>query len=174
VKEAIAVFVLLAVVAAVGSGQTLEVTSRPPVADGVVQEGEYGWSRSFESITLHLARSGDRLYAAAEAQTPGWVGIGIGSNRMSGAHIFIGFVRRGQAEISQHQGRGHRHQQIRQPVELQYGIREERGVTVMEISVPAEGFIRPGQNTLELILAFGRGDGFRGYHAYRRAVTVEL
>ena len=172
-KSALFIPMLLALAVA-GGAQPLGVIDQPAVTDGVVEEGEYGWSESFQTMTLHLSRTDTRLFAAVEAETEGWVGIGFGSKRMTGAHIFIGFVQGSRVEIRQHLGRGHSHREHRDPVEFDYALREQGGVTVMELSVPVEAFIAPGQQRLEMILAFGKADRTEGYHAYRRGLSVDL
>jgi hypothetical protein len=173
-KKTIVILALLVFAAALGSAQSLRVTSRSPKVDGVVGADEYSWSQSYQTITLHLSRTGDRLFAAVEAEAAGWVGIGFGSSRMDGAHIFLGYVRRGREEIVQHLGRGHKHQDTKRPVEFEYGLVEAGGVTSLEISVPIDAFIVSGQDRLELIIACGKGDRPQIYHSYRRGVVVDL
>jgi hypothetical protein len=173
-KKTILTIALLAFAAALGNAQSLGVSNRSAQVDGVVGDDEYGWSQSYQTITLHLSRTGDRLFAAVEAEAAGWVGIGFGSSRMDGAHIFLGYVRRGREEIVQHFGRGHQHRDTDRPVEFEYKLAEAGGVTSLEISVPIDAFIEPGQNRLELIIACGKGDRTQVYHSYRRGVVVDL
>jgi len=173
-KKVALIIPMLLALAVAGGAQPLGLTDQPAVPDGVVEEGEYSWSESFQTITLHLSRTDTRLFAAVEAKAEGWVGIGFGSNRMTGAHIFIGFVRGSRVEIQQHRGSGHSHRELQDTVELDYALREQGGVTVMELSVPVEAFIAPGQERLEMIIACGKGDRTRVYHSYRRGVIVDL
>jgi hypothetical protein len=173
IKKSLIVSMLLAV-AALGGAQPLGVTGQSAVQDGIVAEGEYSWSESFQTITLHLSRTNERLFAAVEAESEGWVGIGFGSDRMTDAHIFIGLVRGDKVEMEQHGGSGHSHRPLSDPVEFEYAVRESGGATVMELSIPAEVFITEGQRRLELIIACGKGDRTRVYHSYRRGVVVDL
>jgi len=172
-KTQLVVLALLAVGVFAGA-QSLGVASQPAVPDGVVEKGEYSWSQTFGVITLHLSRTGERLFAAVEAQAEGWVGIGFGSVRMADAHIFIGYVQGGTVEMQQHRGRGHSHKVLEDAVELEYSLREEGGKTTMELSVPVDAFVTAGQQSLELIIACSRGDRTRGRHSYRHGLSVEL
>lgn len=173
-KSSILLPVLLVLATSAAGAQSVGVAARPARVDGVVEEGEYSWSESHQTIALHLSRTGDRPFAAVEAEAEGWIGVGFGSTRMDGAHIFSGYVGGGGPEIVQQLGRGHSHRDTREPVQFEYRLSESSGVTTLELSLPAAAYIAGGQERLELIVACGEGDRTNIYHVYHRGVTVDL
>src|SRR5208337_3129228 len=65
-----------------------------PTVDGKISTGEYRRSISVldGSATLYYDVDGQGgLYLAVSAATTGWVGLGLGTGVMNGAHIFMGF-----------------------------------------------------------------------------------
>ena len=60
------------------------------VFDGVISEGEYEGSTTIGDITVYWAHDGKYIYIAAEAETPGWLSIGIDPERgMEGADYIL-------------------------------------------------------------------------------------
>jgi hypothetical protein len=65
-------------------------------ADGVIAEGEYAHSTTIGQVTVYWSNDGSYLYLAAEAQTSGWLGIGLDpAERMKGADYIIAAERDG-------------------------------------------------------------------------------
>jgi hypothetical protein len=59
-------------------------------ADGVIAPGEYAHQVTIGQVTLHWSNDADYLYLAAEAQTSGWLGVGLDpQSQMQGADFVI-------------------------------------------------------------------------------------
>src|SRR5208337_4349881 len=83
-----------------------------PKVDGSVTPGEYSRSLSLVDGSVTVSWQADAsggLYVAVSAPTTGWVGLGLGSVVMDGAHIFMGYVKDGTPVFSEQVGVGHGH-----------------------------------------------------------------
>jgi DOMON domain len=175
---AIAVVLLAGIGGAASAQDTLRVSSRRPTVDGTVTRNEYSYSRDFDQqLTLYASRTPTTLYLAVVANTAGWVGVGLGSPRMDGADIFMGFVRGGKAIFKPQVGRGHSHRDAPKEVKTaveSYALRERGGKTTLEVALKASAYIRRGQPSLDMIFAMGDRPSFTMYHSYRGATSLTL
>ncbi len=178
---AVSLVVLLAGVAPLAFAQdkVLAVTSTRPVVDGVVQAGEYTYMHDFDhQLTLYASRTADTLYFGLVADTKGWVAVGLGSKKMEGSTIFMGFVDTdGKPSFKTQLGKGKRHADA--PAEISalvtsYAIKQAGGKTTLELAVKADAFIKPGQSTLSVIYAIGDEASYTKYHSYRGATSLAL
>jgi DOMON domain len=179
--SAISVAVLLASVAGLTFAQQnhLVVSSTKPVVDGVVQAGEYTYTRTFDNqVTLYASRTEDTLYFAVVAPTSGWVAIGLGSKKMDGSTIFMGFVDTdGKPSFKTQLGKGKRHMDA--PADLSgvvtsYAIRKAGGKTTLEVAVKADAFIKQGQAALDVIYAAADEANYTKYHNSRGSMSFAL
>ena len=125
-------------------------------------------------MKLGLTRTGDTLYVALSAPTTGWVAIGIGSAKMDGAVMYIGYVTGNATELKVQKGAGHRHADAEADAPRQYAMTEKDGQTVLEIAVTSSAVIARGQKTLDLLVAMGATDSFVSMHKARASVTIGL
>jgi hypothetical protein len=174
-----AVLVLfLAVAAAAAFAQSLAVGTGKTVIDGVVKAGEYSFSQQFDTVTLYANRTADTLSLAVVGSTSGWVAVGLGSMKMNGATIFMGFVDAdGKVQFKPQEGTGHRHINAAKSVEdtiVSYQIKEAGGKTTLEIAVKAADYVKAGQAALDLIFAVGQDKSFTPYHSSRGSVSLKL
>jgi hypothetical protein len=153
---------------------TLATTTAKPTADGVVAKNEYPATLTVGTSTVSMARSADALSIAISAQTQGWVAIGLGSSRMNGATIFIGYVANGKLELKVQQGSGHSHADLASDALIASAGKEENGVTTIELTLKPGAFIAKGQTELPFIMAWGNADSFFAIHAGRFGGTVKL
>ena len=59
-------------------------------ADGVIAPGEYAHQVTIGQVTLYWSNDAEYLYLAAEAQTSGWLGVGLDpKSQMKGADFVI-------------------------------------------------------------------------------------
>lgn len=176
----IAAILVATVVATVASAQesALTVSSARPVVDGVVQPGEYALTRELRGATLSLARTADRVYIAWSAQTTGWVAVGVGTGRMDGSRIFIGYVKDGSVTFEEDLGRNHSHGAAPDasdaPFAIAHALTESNGRTVLEVELDASRVIASGANELRLIAAYGGQDNLSAYHRFRTSLTIPL
>ncbi|HSV56260.1 MAG TPA: DOMON domain-containing protein [Magnetospirillaceae bacterium] len=156
------------------AGQSLGPSARKPAADGFAGAGEYSFTAIRQDMSLHLSLSEDRgtLFAALEAPTTGWVAVGLGSLRMDGAFMVLGFDAAGQVSVREDTGVGRRHSPNPERRLTAQAVRESAGRTTLEIALPAAPFISGAG--LRLILAYGRGDNFTSMHASYAQIEVPL
>ena len=136
-----------------------------PLVDGKVAKGEYGRSISlvYGSATFSYASdSAGGLYAAVSAPTTGWVGIGLGSVVMDGAHIFMGYVSGGKYVVSEQIGEGHGHHPSQEAWADQSAVTRDSGVTTLEIHIAAGRL--PGAGKVGFIVAFSGSADLTTYH----------
>jgi len=156
----------------------LGVSSKKPSVDGVIQSGEYSFSQDFDQqITLYASRSSSTLYLAVVGNTSGWVAVGLGSPRMDGADIFMGFVKDGKVTFKPQVGKGHRHSDAPADVAdtlVSYAIKQSAGKTTLEVALKADAYIKSGQSTLDVIFAIGDQGSFTQYHSYRGTTSIAL
>jgi hypothetical protein len=111
-----------------------------PTVDGTIAPGEYANTKTVldGNGTLAWYNDADGLTVALKVKTEGWVGVGFGSDRMSGAFIFMGFVAAdGKPIFSEQKGQGHRHTAVDQPVADKSAVTWTKGDTVIEFHIPA-------------------------------------
>jgi hypothetical protein len=173
-----AVILLLALVGATGFAQSLAITTNKTVIDGVVKADEYSFTQQFDSLTLYANRTKDVLSLAIVGDTTGWVSIGLGSLKMDGATIFMGFVGKdGKAQFKTQAGTGHRHTDATKSVAdsvSAYAIKEADGKTTLELSVTPSAYIKSGQSALDVIYAVGEDKSFIPKHSSRGALSLKL
>ncbi len=156
------------------AAQGLAPSPKTPAADGTVSPGEYSYTSVQKDMTLHLSLSADggTLYAALEAPTTGWAAVGLGSLRMDGAFMILGYDAAGTAAVSEETGSGRRHTPNPTRMLTARAVREIAGKTVLEFALPAAP--HAVGSSLKLILAYGRRDDFSSLHARYAAVEVPI
>jgi hypothetical protein len=177
-KLSAVVFLLLALVGVTGFAQSLAIGTNKTVVDGAVAAGEYSFSQVFGPLTLSVNRSADTLYLAVVGSTSGWVAVGLGSVKMNGSTIFMGFVGPdGKAQFKAQAGTGHRHINADKSVDdsiVSYQLKEAGGKTTLEIAVKSAAYIKSGQSALDLIFAQGDDKSFTPYHSFRGSLSLKL
>ncbi|HEY9593873.1 MAG TPA: hypothetical protein VHE79_05310 [Spirochaetia bacterium] len=172
--------VLLSVAGAVSFAQSkgVAVTTTVPVIDGVVNPGEYSFSQDFGQMTLYVNRTADALDVAVVGKTAGWVGVGLGSMRMDGSTIFMGYVTsEGKSQFQVQAGQGHGHSNASSSVAAtvaSYALKESGGVTTLEVKLKPADYVKTGAKALQVIYAQGSEKSFRPRHVFRGAVSVAL
>jgi hypothetical protein len=168
--------ILLAVTFAVGAQGTplLGITSAPVKVDGVFGDKEYSLVSEAAGMRLGLTRTADTLFVGLSAPTTGWVAAGLGSAKMDGAIMYVGFVTGDTTELKVQKGTGHRHADADASTPPQYAMKETGGQTVLEFAVKASSVIVKGQKTLDLVVAMGGADSFTSMHKARGGLSVEL
>jgi hypothetical protein len=166
--------------AAAGFAQSgsLAVSTKRTVVDGVVNPAEYSYNQEFGPLTLSANRTAETLYLAVAGKTDGWVAVGLGSLKMNGSTIFMGFVgNNGKAQFKVQAGNGHSHRDApagETATVVSYALKETGGVTTMEIALKSSAYIKSGQSALELIFAVGEDKSFVPYHSYRNSLSLKL
>ncbi|MGA2479544.1 MAG: DOMON domain-containing protein [Spirochaetia bacterium] len=170
----VALCLLLALGAGTGFAQSLAVTANKTVVDGVVHPDEYSFTQVSGPLTLYANRTASTLNIALTGKTRGWVAVGLGSLKMNGASIFIGYVGNdGKVQFKPQLGSGHSHKDTSAAV-ISYAIRTEGDTTTMEIALNANEYVKSGQASLDLIFAMGEDKSFVSYHSYRSSLSLKL
>ena len=167
--------VLTALAAAQDRSLTLATSTSVPTVDGVVGAGEYGAVLELTRVSISMSRSADTLSIAIGATTRGWVAIGLGSNRMDGATIFMGYVGNdGKLQLKPQRGSGHTHADVTTDALIASAGKEANGRTTIELRLKASSFIAKDQKELIGIVATGNGDSFVSMHSFRSTWTAKL
>ena len=128
----------------------------------------------FSKVDREWSVKDQQLVIGIEAETKGWIAVGLGSSRMDGSIIFIGYSKNGEAFFQEHLGKGHSHRKtaVQRPVE--YEVTETDGVTRLEFSVAKSDFVSAGDKRLPVIVAYGARDDFTSLHRYRDSTVIEF
>jgi hypothetical protein len=146
----------------------LKETSNKTVVDGVVESDEYSYSREFQDATLYINWSDGKVYLAVEANTKGWVGVGLGSTMMNNSHILIGYVDKGKPVFKEQVGKGKAHTDTDNKYVQSYKMKEEEGKTTLELVFNEGDIIQSGQHKIDFIIAYGKKDSLTQYHGGTR------
>ncbi len=153
----------------------LPVSKEKPTIDGVSGASEYPVGTEVGKMKLWLSRTADTVYAAVSDETTGWVAVGFGSPKMDGALIFIGFVSAdGKSQLKIQKGAGHTHGDVESDALIQFAMKEEGGVTTLELAIKASSVIGKGATDLPMIFAMGGADSFTSLHRARSPQQVKL
>ena len=170
--------IVLTGAAAFGQARSLAITTNKTVVDGVVNPAEYSYSQDFGQLSLYVNRTADTLYVGVVGVTTGWVAIGLGSLKMDGSTIFMGFVTAdGKVQFKTQAGSGHSHQDAEQAVAntvVSSAMKETGGKTTLEIALKPAAYIKAGQSALQVIYAQGTEDSFTPRHMFRGAVSITV
>lgn len=166
-------FMLIALALAVASSWGQATTSLPAGLDGKIATGEYSYTKTDKGITVAARLSDDTktLYVAVSAPTTGWVAIGLGSKKMSGAFMILGFVSDGKQTVSTEMGKGYTHSPVTASNVVSF-ITEDAGLTTLEISLPAAQSVKAGR--VAAIAAFGLKDNIRTIHSKYLSLDIQL
>jgi hypothetical protein len=164
--------------AAFGQAKALATTTNKTVVDGVVNPAEYSFSQDFGELSLYANRTTDALYLGLVGNTTGWVSVGLGSLKMDGSTIFIGFVGSdGKVQFKPQAGSGHSHKDPGADVAatiISYAMKEAGGKTTLEIALKPPAYIKAAQSALQVIYAQGTEKSYIPRHMFRGAVSIPL
>ena len=154
---------LLVVVGFLGAG----LAFGDPLIDGKVGVGEYAHTLSVLSGSGVLSWAPDAsggLSVAVSAKTSGWVAVGLGTKRMSGSTIYIGFVGSdGKAVFSEQAGKGHRHVDAAASSVDKSAVARSGASTVVEFHLVAGKLPYTGKS-VPFIVAFGSSADLTTFH----------
>lgn len=156
------------------------------VADGIITAGEYSGRFDEGTYRLYWRRFEDTVQMGIEAETEGWVAVGIQpGSAMQDADIIIGYIADSQVTVEDHYSTGrfgpHKPDTEQGGTDdiLAFGGSEMEGVTIVEFSRKLEtgdGYDNPlsadAVNTV--IWAYGTADNTSLQHAPRGYGEVEL
>lgn len=147
---------------------------------------DYQHKITLKKMTLAWQIEGTMLHLQVSGKTKGWVAVGFNPvNRMEGANIIIGYVKKGKVKIQDHIGvRPLEH--LRDDLNggrddiTQISGFEQGGYTSISFSIPLnsgdenDGWIDPTTET-KVILGYGPDrDSFSPYHKFRTLLYVNL
>jgi len=103
------------------------------------------------------------LSVAVSAVTEGWVGIGLGSQVMAGAWIFMGYVKDGQGVFSEQRGEGHSHHPVAEPRADRWSVTRQGARTVVSFHLPPGRVPLPGPE-IPFITAYAGAPDLTTFH----------
>ena len=152
----------------------LAAQSAVPVADGVLNPGEY--AVAFEKMTMKLGftLSADKsvVFVAIQAPAAGWISVGLGSTRMNGTYMVLGYDAAGKTVISEETGTRDGHRPNSTSILKTKAVKEVKGQTTLEFSVPAAKFLK-GDN-IDMIIAYSDRDDLVSFHGKFTGLTVQF
>jgi hypothetical protein len=158
--------------------QGLAITKNKTVVDGVVNPSEYSFSKDFGDLQLYANRTADTLYFGVVGNTTGWVSVGLGSLKMDGSTIFIGYVGAdGKVVFKAQAGSGHSHKDVGPDVSgtiVSYAMKTVGEKTTLEIALKSAAYVKAGQTALQVIYAAGTERSFIPRHFFRGALSIDL
>lgn len=176
--RALFVLSLVVLVAWSGAAQTPTMTVAPrdktPVVDGTMAADEYGGTLVLGRYTIAMSRVGGELYLGISAQTTGWVAVGLGSLKMAGSTIFIGYVNRTGLALKPQRGVAHTHTDTTTDALLGSAGSETGGRTTIELRLRAAPFLASGATEIPMIVAYGNPDSFTAPHVFRSPLIARL
>jgi hypothetical protein len=168
--------VVLIAVAALACLAVLPLTAqaKEPLADGVMNPGEYAIAFDKQTMKLSFTLSADRsvLYVGIQAPSTGWVSVGLGSTRMNGTYMVIGYDAAGKTVISEETGTRDGHKPNSASILKTKAVKETKGQTTLEFSVPAATFLK-GDN-IDMIIAYNNKDDLVSFHGKFTGLTVQF
>lgn len=170
---------LLLFAAFAASAQTkplvLPVGTNEPAVDGVTGTSEYPVGAEIGKMKVRLSRTSDTVYASFSAETTGWVAVGFGSLKMDGALMFIAFATAdGAAQLKIQKGKGRTHGDVESDALIKFAVKEQGGVTTLELALKAASLIGGGATELPMVFAMGGADSFTSPHRARGSQQVKL
>lgn len=165
---------LLALPLAAAAQGALGVTTTSATVDGVFADKEYVLVTEAGGMKLGLTWTVDTLYVGLSAPTTGWAAAGIGSPKMDGALMYIGYATGDASQLKVQKGAGHRHEDLEAATPRKYAVKETGGRTVLELALDASKTVTKAQAALDLVLAMGGTDSFVSMHRARAGVSVPL
>ena len=164
---------LLLAVLALSATATWAQTSSKVSLDGTITEGEYKTVEVKNEYTIAARLSDDKstLFAAIKGPTTGWIALGLGTLKMNGSFMTLGYVSDGKPAVSFELGKGYSHAPTPAPGAEAF-VSETDGVTTLELSLPALSYVKDGM--LQVIAASGPKDDFKSKHTKRAALELKL
>jgi len=145
-----------------------------PEADGILKTGEYAVAFEKQTMKLGFTLSADRsiVYVAIQAPSTGWVSVGLGSTRMNGTYMVLGYDAAGKTVISEETGTSSGHKPNPASILKSKAVKESAGQTTLEFSVPAARFLK-GDN-IDMIIAYSNQDDLVSFHGKFAGLTVQF
>ncbi|MDC7125674.1 MAG: DOMON domain-containing protein [Spirochaetales bacterium] len=131
-------------------------------------------STTLKKGVLSWEESGSNITISYEAPTEGWIAVGLGSPRMDGSTIFIGYSKKGEPFFEQHIGKGHGHRKIDQINYTNSSVTEADGNTKITFTVKKDTFLNADKKQIPVIVAFGTRDSFKSIHRYRDSSVISF
>lgn len=163
-KLAILFVLVLGFSCAAMAQDTLTRSAAIPSPDGVVQSGEYQFTKSVSGMKVSATLGTDgNLYLAIEAPTSGWVALGIGGLAMDGSRLFLSVDSGGSPSFSEQVGSGHHHDAATASIVKKWAVHAANGSTTLELVLPADSAIVDGK--LDIIAAYSTSASLMARHA---------
>ena len=126
-----------------------------------LKKADMSWSVDNDDLTISI-----------EAETKGWIAVGLGSTRMDGSVMFMGYNKDNEAFFEEHLGKGHSHKKTAVQRPVVYSVSETDGITKLEFTIAKSDFVKGNQKILPIIVAYGARDNFTSMHRYRDSAEI--
>lgn len=173
-KKIIAGFLaVFAMTFAVHAQSTLKASSSIPVINGSLGPNEYQFNTTVSGMTLGATLGSDGMvYLAIQANTAGWVALGVGGPKMDGSRLFLASDSGGKKTFSEQRGAGHFHGNVKDPVTSKWAVVTAGGKTTLELSLPSSAAVVDGN--LGLLFSYSTSASFASYHRARGFLSIPV
>jgi hypothetical protein len=141
-----------------------------PAVDGKIYDGKYSSSVPVlggKVTVFYQADGSGGLYVAVKGKTKGWIAVGLGSQKMDGATIFIGYVGNdGNGVYSEDSGKGHDHTPKATAVSDQHIVATDGDSTVLEFHLPSSAVPSAGPKGIPFIAAYSDSKDLTSWHGF--------
>jgi hypothetical protein len=142
--------------------------SAQPTVDGKISDGEYQSSVSVlggKVVVSYQSDADGGLFIGVKGKTNGWTAVGLGSQKMDGAIIFIGYVGAdGKAVFSEETGKGHGHSKNQTAVSDQSFVAKDGEWTVLEFHIPHSAVPIAAEKGIPFIAAYSDSKDLKAWH----------
>jgi hypothetical protein len=172
-KRTIAIIVAVFALAVSAQAQaSLTASSSIPVADGTMGASEYQFNTNVSGMTIGATLGSDGMvYLSIQANTAGWVALGVGGLVMNGSRLFIAFDTGTKQSFYEQLGAGHSHGDPQDLVVSKWAVKKTDGTTTLELALPAAAALTDGK--LDLLFAYSDTTAY-AHHKARGSLSLAI
>jgi len=173
-KRALAILAAaFALASSVQAQAVLTASSSTPAIDGTLGAGKYQFTTTVSGMTIGATLGSDgNVYLAIQAQTAGWVALGVGGRRMNGSRLFLGCDTGSQKVFKEQKGAGHSHGDVDDPVVTKWAVAKVDGKMTLELTLPEKAAVTAGK--IDLLFAYSDSSSLTAYHRARGSLSISV
>ncbi len=154
---------------------SVKKSSKAPVIDGSVSEKEYtAFFDTKKGLKIYISYDDKNIYFGLIGDTKGWVSVGLGSPKMDGSVMFLGYTKDGKPYVEEVIGKKHSHSKVDKSKVVSFSVKEEKNQTHFEFSYPIKGGNITIDKINDVIWALSQADSTQIYHKARGNFRITL
>jgi len=175
-KRTVAVLGAIAVLAFSLNAQdqaSLSPSDSIPSVDGTAGANEYQYNSTISGMTVGATLGTDgQLYLSIQADTAGWVALGVGGQKMDKSRLFLAYDTGAKRVFNEQRGAGHFHGDVKDPVVAKWAVKKSGASTTLELVLPASAAVEGGK--LDLLFAYSDSTSYMSRHKARGAISLAV